>query len=140
MVQSHTSRHVCSPERCWKCRQDFAVMHICCPRHDCVVWVKDCTLNMFVVCLRNLWDLSHGQRSMRTHERLCNWPPNPSGKWDAFAGRVHPGESNSSWIMRGLLDTLTGPSPAAQALRDKYLFMVMRCTAQQQCHNTHIGP
>ena len=26
--------------------------------------------------------------------------------------------------MRGLLDFLTGPSPAAQALRDKYLFMV----------------
>ena len=40
------------------------------------------------------------------------------------AGRVHPGESNSSWIMRGLLEMLTGPSPAAQALRDKYLFMV----------------
>lgn len=47
------------------------------------------------------------------------------------AGRVHPGESNSSWIMRGLLETLTGPSPAAQALRDKYLFMVTGCLAHQ---------
>lgn len=42
-----------------------------------------------------------------------------------MAGRVHPGESNSSWIMRGLLEMLTGPSPAAHALRDKYLFMVL---------------
>ncbi|DBA97263.1 TPA: hypothetical protein ACH3X1_015010 [Trebouxia sp. C0004] len=46
-------------------------------------------------------------------------------KLDVFAGRVHPGESNSSWIMRGLLESLTGPSPAAHALRDKYLFMVV---------------
>ena len=44
---------------------------------------------------------------------------------DMMAGRVHPGESNSSWIMRGLLELLTGPSPAAHALRDKYLFMVL---------------
>ncbi len=41
--------------------------------------------------------------------------------------------------MRGLLETLTGPSPAAHALRDKYLFMVMRYTAQPQCQHTHIG-
>ena len=44
---------------------------------------------------------------------------------DMMAGRVHPGESNSSWIMRGLLEMLTGPSPAAHALRDKFLFMVL---------------
>lgn len=45
--------------------------------------------------------------------------------FDMMAGRVHPGESNSSWMMRGLLEMLTGPSPAAHALRDKYLFMVL---------------
>jgi len=76
---------------------------------------------------------------MHTHDRPCNLPPCQTGKLDVFAGRVHPGESNSSWIMRGLLETLTGPSPAAQALRDKYLFMVLGRTAQQQCQHTHIG-
>ena len=42
------------------------------------------------------------------------------------AGRVHPGESNASWMMRGLLEMLTGPSAAAIALRNQYIFMVVQ--------------
>lgn len=30
------------------------------------------------------------------------------------SGRVHPGETNSSWIMEGLLDMLTADTPHAQ--------------------------
>ena len=36
------------------------------------------------------------------------------------SGRVHPGESNSSWVMRGFIRLVLGPSPEAAALREKY--------------------
>lgn len=31
-----------------------------------------------------------------------------------LSSRVHPGESNASWMMKGFLDYLTGPSPDAK--------------------------
>jgi len=42
-----------------------------------------------------------------------------------LSSRVHPGESNSSWIMKGLLDFLLGPSAEAEFLRSKYLFKII---------------
>jgi hypothetical protein len=39
--------------------------------------------------------------------------------------RVHPGESNGSWMMKGLLDFLTGPSRDAQILRDNFVFKIV---------------
>ncbi|XP_076437932.1 cytosolic carboxypeptidase 2-like [Babylonia areolata] len=39
--------------------------------------------------------------------------------------RVHPGESQASWMMRGLLDFLTSPHPSAQELRDRFQFKVV---------------
>ena len=41
------------------------------------------------------------------------------------SSRVHPGESNSSWIMKGLLDFLLGPSAEAELLRHRYIFKVV---------------
>jgi hypothetical protein len=38
------------------------------------------------------------------------------------SARVHPGESNASWMMKGLLDTLLGDSPIADRLRRTYVF------------------
>lgn len=35
-----------------------------------------------------------------------------------ITARVHPGESNSSWVMKGLLDYLTSSSPVAQVACD----------------------
>ena len=34
-----------------------------------------------------------------------------------LSGRVHPGESPSSWVMQGVIHYLTGHSEAAQTLR-----------------------
>ena len=42
-----------------------------------------------------------------------------------FTARVHPGESNASWIMQGILDFLTADSVAAAALREQYVFKIV---------------
>ncbi|XP_024137084.1 cytosolic carboxypeptidase 2 [Oryzias melastigma] len=39
--------------------------------------------------------------------------------------RVHPGETNSSWVMEGFLDFLLGDSEDAQVLRDNFVFKVV---------------
>ena len=39
--------------------------------------------------------------------------------------RVHPGETNGSWMMKGLLDFLTGPSDDAKILRDLFVFKIV---------------
>jgi hypothetical protein len=39
--------------------------------------------------------------------------------------RVHPGESNSSWMMKGIIDFLVGPSLEAKLLRDNFVFKVV---------------
>ena len=41
-----------------------------------------------------------------------------------LTSRVHPGETNASWIMQGIIDFLTGASPEARALRSRYIFKV----------------
>ena len=42
-----------------------------------------------------------------------------------LSARVHPGESNASWVMQGILDFLTSPShPAAIALRAHCVFKI----------------
>ena len=40
--------------------------------------------------------------------------------------RVHPGETNSSWIMQGFLDFLLGDSPDASLLREMFVFKVRK--------------
>ncbi|KAL4217925.1 hypothetical protein ACF0H5_022664 [Mactra antiquata] len=39
--------------------------------------------------------------------------------------RVHPGESQASWMMKGVLDYVTGPSLEAKQLRDKFIFKMV---------------
>jgi hypothetical protein len=38
--------------------------------------------------------------------------------------RVHPGESNASWMMAGALAFLTSTHPEAEELRRQYVFKV----------------
>ncbi|XP_030301866.1 cytosolic carboxypeptidase 3 [Calypte anna] len=42
-----------------------------------------------------------------------------------LTARVHPGETNSSWIMKGFLDYILGDSDKAQLLRDNFVFKVV---------------
>ncbi|KAJ4444062.1 hypothetical protein ANN_05851 [Periplaneta americana] len=42
-----------------------------------------------------------------------------------LTARVHPGESNSSWVMHGTISYLLGNSDAAIRLRNKYVFKIV---------------
>eukprot|EP00742_Colponemidia_sp_Colp-10_P006393 GILJ01006851.1.p1 GENE.GILJ01006851.1~~GILJ01006851.1.p1 ORF type:complete len:1123 (+),score=176.22 GILJ01006851.1:301-3369(+) len=58
---------------------------------------------------------------------------NPSGDPEREAkkrgviitARTHPGETNGSWMMQGVLDFLTGPTPEANTLRHHLVFKVI---------------
>ena len=39
--------------------------------------------------------------------------------------RVHPGESNASWIMNGIIDFLVGDEEQAKFLRDTFVFKII---------------
>lgn len=39
--------------------------------------------------------------------------------------RVHPGESNSSWMMKGVIDYLMSPTMNAKILRDHFVFKIV---------------
>ncbi|XP_061495401.1 cytosolic carboxypeptidase 3 isoform X4 [Rhineura floridana] len=42
-----------------------------------------------------------------------------------LTARVHPGETNSSWMMKGFLDYILGDSNNAQLLRDTFVFKII---------------
>jgi len=42
-----------------------------------------------------------------------------------ITGRVHPGESNASWMMKGLIDFLVSDQLEAKILRDNYIFKII---------------
>lgn len=42
-----------------------------------------------------------------------------------ITARVHPGESQASWMMKGVLDYITGPSLEAHELRDQFIFKMV---------------
>ncbi|KAL0968753.1 hypothetical protein UPYG_G00271250 [Umbra pygmaea] len=42
-----------------------------------------------------------------------------------LTARIHPGETNSSWVMRGILDFLLADSPDAVLLRDTFVFKLV---------------
>lgn len=42
-----------------------------------------------------------------------------------LTSRVHPGESNASWVMDGTLEALLGNNAYAAGLRDDYVFKIV---------------
>jgi cytosolic carboxypeptidase protein 2/3 len=42
-----------------------------------------------------------------------------------ISARVHPGESNASWMMKGVIEFLVGNTPEAIALRDNFVFKIV---------------
>ncbi|GFO12547.1 cytosolic carboxypeptidase 2-like [Plakobranchus ocellatus] len=56
---------------------------------------------------------------------VTNFACKEEKKGIVISGRVHPGESQASWVMKGLLEFLTGPDPEAQELRNKFIFKIV---------------
>ncbi|XP_061101791.1 cytosolic carboxypeptidase 4-like isoform X2 [Conger conger] len=42
-----------------------------------------------------------------------------------LTARVHPGESNASWVMKGTLEFLCSGDPVAEGLREAYIFKIL---------------
>jgi murein tripeptide amidase MpaA len=42
-----------------------------------------------------------------------------------ISARVHPGESNSSWMMKGIVEFLVSNAPEARALRENFVFKLL---------------
>ncbi|KAL5004498.1 hypothetical protein ScPMuIL_017954 [Solemya velum] len=42
-----------------------------------------------------------------------------------LSGRVHPGECNASWVMKGTVDFLLSKKPVAQLLRESFIFKIV---------------
>ncbi|XP_055978498.1 cytosolic carboxypeptidase 1 isoform X1 [Sorex fumeus] len=42
-----------------------------------------------------------------------------------LSARVHPGETNASWVMKGTLEYLMSNNPTAQTLRESYIFKIV---------------
>lgn len=63
-------------------------------------------------------------------EFFCHFTDNAKEVQDqkqviVVTARVHPGESQASWMMKGLIDYITGPDPGAKELRDVFIFKVV---------------
>lgn len=55
-----------------------------------------------------------------------------------FPGRVHPGESNASWMMKGAIEFLLGPSEEAAALRGAFVFKVRHAMCMCAFTRAHV--
>ena len=55
-----------------------------------------------------------------------NEEENTSKKAIVLSARVHPGETNSSWMMKGFLDFLLGNTDDAKLLRDTFIFKIVQ--------------
>ncbi|EGW14207.1 Cytosolic carboxypeptidase 4 [Cricetulus griseus] len=45
--------------------------------------------------------------------------------YQVIMARVHPGESNASWVMKGTLEFLVSSDPVAQLLRENFIFKII---------------
>ncbi|CAF2396050.1 unnamed protein product [Rotaria sp. Silwood2] len=75
---------------------------------------NDCPL-LTITSFYNQNDLYQNEKqTISLHER----------SYVILTARVHPGESNASWIMKGIIDYLLSDEPTARILRDRFIFKV----------------
>ncbi|KAG7481117.1 hypothetical protein MATL_G00063400 [Megalops atlanticus] len=57
-----------------------------------------------------------------SNDHICQFRNRP---YVFLTARVHPGETNASWVMKGTLEFLMSCSPLAQSLREAYIFKIV---------------
>ncbi|NWI09661.1 CBPC1 carboxypeptidase, partial [Crypturellus soui] len=57
-----------------------------------------------------------------SYEHICQFRNRP---YIFLTARVHPGETNASWVMKGTLEYLMSNNPNAQSLRESYIFKII---------------
>uniref|UniRef100_A0A8C0GLC3 Cytosolic carboxypeptidase 1 n=1 Tax=Chelonoidis abingdonii TaxID=106734 RepID=A0A8C0GLC3_CHEAB len=55
-------------------------------------------------------------------EHICQFRNRP---YIFLTARVHPGETNASWVMKGTLEYLMSNNPTSQSLRESYIFKIV---------------
>lgn len=55
----------------------------------------------------------------------CDSESMAARKGVVLMARVHPGESNASWMMQGVIEYLVGPTLDAKILRDNFIFKIV---------------
>ncbi|KAK2082129.1 Cytosolic carboxypeptidase 4, partial [Saguinus oedipus] len=45
--------------------------------------------------------------------------------YQVITARVHPGESNASWVMKGTLEFLVSSDPVVRLLRENFIFKII---------------
>lgn len=106
------------------------------------VWLAYCYPYTYSDCTRHLQSLTHLKDRVR-RTPLCrtlagndcemliitNFLSEPEAialrPAVILTGRIHPGESNSSWIMEGLIDYVLSDEQGARILREKFVFKIV---------------
>ncbi|XP_017707406.1 PREDICTED: cytosolic carboxypeptidase 4-like [Rhinopithecus bieti] len=56
---------------------------------------------------------------------FLNWGSEGHRPYQVITARVHPGESNASWVMKGTLEFLVSSDPVARLLRENFIFKII---------------
>ncbi|KAE8618250.1 hypothetical protein XENTR_v10009333 [Xenopus tropicalis] len=63
--------------------------------------------------------------AMPSAKRRSHYQELRSRQYMVLTARVHPGESNASWVMKGTLEFLTSNDPIAEILREMFIFKIV---------------
>lgn len=88
---------------------------------DCSVWARSPLVEMSTLC-KTVGGRACPMITVTNSESVMADDDKPS---IFLTARIHPGESNSSIVMKGLIDSLLGSTPAVKYLLDNYVVKIV---------------
>jgi hypothetical protein len=82
-------------------------------------------IDKLTITSRSAAPLSMNGKHLTALERMRKERDKKPKRAIVLSSRVHPGETNASWMMRGVLDFLTGESIEAQGLREHIVIKIV---------------